>query len=105
MKDYRELAERFASRLKAKYGDRVEQVILFGSVARGEHREDSDVDLVVVTRDTSWDFRLLLAAEALEVLLDEGVYVSAKPIDPREFRRMADTLFGRSVREEGLVLA
>jgi len=105
MKDYRRIAEDFARHLKAKYGDRIERIILFGSVARGEAREDSDVDLLVVTEDTSWDFRMQLAAEAVDILLREGIYISAKPMDSEDFERTKETLFGRNIREEGLVLA
>ena len=37
--------------LRARYGDRVVAVGLFGSVARGEAGERSDVDVLVVVRD------------------------------------------------------
>ncbi len=105
MKDYRRIAEDFARRLKARYGDRIERIILFGSVARGQHRDDSDVDLLVVTRDASWAFRIQLASEATEVLMRDGVYISAKPVEPARFKKMETTLFGQNVRREGLVLA
>lgn len=105
MKDYRKIAEDFARHLKAKYGDRIERILLFGSVARGEYREDSDVDLIVVTRDPSWAFRVQLASEAMDVLMRHGLYISAKPMDPEEFERTEGTLFGRNVRREGLILA
>ena len=31
-----------------KYGEKIERIILFGAVARGEAKEDSDVDILVV---------------------------------------------------------
>ncbi len=38
-----------------KLGVRVEKIILFGSRARGDHREESDYDiLIVVERRLSW---------------------------------------------------
>ena len=40
-----------------KYG--IEQLILFGSAARGEQREDSDIDVCVKLRTTS--FRIYMA--------------------------------------------
>jgi predicted nucleotidyltransferase len=91
--------------VKAKYGEGIERIVLFGSVARGDYREGSDVDMLIVAHDTSWAFRLRLAAEATEVLLREGVYISAKPISPEDFAEMEATLFGLNVRREGLVLA
>lgn len=44
-----EEVRRFVKKLREKI--RVEKVILFGSRARGDHLEDSDVDLIVVSRD------------------------------------------------------
>ncbi len=38
----------FLRRIKRKYSP--EKVILFGSRARGEHLEDSDVDLIIVSK-------------------------------------------------------
>ena len=35
-------------RLQAMYGDRLRRVILYGSQARGDAREDSDIDVLVV---------------------------------------------------------
>ena len=37
-------------RLTALYGERLEQVVLFGSQARGEAGEDSDIDVLVVLK-------------------------------------------------------
>lgn len=37
--------------LSELYGERLHQVILFGSYARGEQREESDVDVLVVLND------------------------------------------------------
>jgi len=105
MKDFRRIAEDFAKRLKATHEGRIERIILFGSVARGDTREDSDIDVLVVTSDPSWEFRLALARETNEILLREGVYVSAKAMDPRELSEVAATSFGRNLRREGLQLA
>ncbi len=104
MKDYRKIAEDFARHLKAKYGDRIERIILFGSVARGDYREDSDVDLIVVTRENRLAFLEEVVGEAIEVLLATGVYPSVKVLTPEEMDRIRDTLFGRAVAAEGVAL-
>ena len=41
--------EKFVGRLREKI--RVEKVIIFGSRARGDNLEDSDVDLIIISRD------------------------------------------------------
>lgn len=48
----RRVLERFVELLRSELGDNLEAVWLFGSRARGEPlRDDSDVDLLVITRD------------------------------------------------------
>ncbi|GIW42011.1 MAG: DNA polymerase [Candidatus Binatia bacterium] len=47
----RELARRYAKLLESTLGDRLVSVVLFGSVARGDARENSDIDLLIVARD------------------------------------------------------
>ena len=48
----------FSTRVRAFFGARVTQLVLFGSHARGEATDDSDVDLlVVVEKPTSGEQR------------------------------------------------
>jgi predicted nucleotidyltransferase len=45
------ILKRFRAALDALYGGRLERVVLFGSRARGEARQDSDYDVAVFLRD------------------------------------------------------
>ncbi len=44
-------AERYAELLRRTLGDNLVSVVLFGSVARGEARPDSDIDLLIVAEE------------------------------------------------------
>ena len=57
------IVQRFKRELK-KLGIKVERVILFGSYAKDNPREESDIDLIVI----SDDFRNLNLRERLEIL-------------------------------------
>ncbi len=46
-----ELLKRFRAALDTMYGDRIERVVLFGSRACGDAREDSDYDVAVFLKD------------------------------------------------------
>lgn len=46
---YREAAEEFARRVTSTLGDRIDSIVLYGSVARGEARRDSDIDILVIS--------------------------------------------------------
>lgn len=50
-KRLRHLAERYAQVAQDVLGDDLVSVVLFGSVARGEARPDSDIDLIVVVSE------------------------------------------------------
>ena len=45
----RELAAEYAALLRSAFGDRLVSVVLYGSVARGDARPDSDINVLVVT--------------------------------------------------------
>jgi uncharacterized protein len=42
---------RFRAAVTEIYGDRVERLVLYGSRARGDYRQDSDYDVAVFLRD------------------------------------------------------
>lgn len=46
-----EILARLRSYLQATYGDRLSQVILYGSQARGDAHTESDIDVLVVLKD------------------------------------------------------
>ena len=82
---------------------RVERVILFGSRARGDASEDSDVDLLVVSpdfgKDVLADFALLnRCAPRLDVDVD------ALPRTPTQVARPEPDSFLATVLEEGVVV-
>lgn len=57
--------------------------ILFGSRARGAHRQDSDADVAVILRGEHARFlptKLAMADVAFDVLLDTGINISPLPI-------------------------
>lgn len=100
----RTIAERFAHHLKAKYGPRIDRIVLFGSVARGEDREDSDIDLLVVTPEPTLDLQWDIGRDVTDTLVREGTLISALVVTAKEWREARDTLFGRRLKAEGLAL-
>ncbi|MHB8603782.1 MAG: nucleotidyltransferase domain-containing protein [Thermoplasmatota archaeon] len=85
----------------------IDQVVLFGSIARGEGSSKSDVDLLVLWRGPLEDARNVLAALSADVLISTGIHVSAHAITPAEYRRMGAmrTAFFEAVDREGLIVA
>jgi len=61
------------------------KIILFGSLARGDYRLDSDIDLAIITRDKS--LMELSSSIADNILAEYGKLVSLKFIDEEDLGR------------------
>ena len=48
---YREAAKKFADKIASALGDQIDSIVLYGSVARGEATEDSDIDILIISPD------------------------------------------------------
>jgi predicted nucleotidyltransferase len=93
-----ELRERFQSDEVAG----LERLILFGSVARQEHHEDSDVDaLAVVADDAPDEVAERVRDIAYDVMLETGTVVSVQVVRESQFADRADHPFFRRIRSDG----
>ena len=97
---YKTVIEKLVEAMKRKYGDRFISLVIFGSVARGEMRKDSDIDLLLII-DSISKRRLERQKEFIEVekeiegylnkLFDEGYFIDFSPIikTPEEAMRIS----------------
>ncbi len=70
----RALLEGFVEELDARLGNRLHGVWLFGSRARGERpSQESDVDLLVLVEDVSWERKTAIHDTLQEVALGLGL--------------------------------
>ena len=81
----------------------IEEVILYGSVARGDDHEGSDIDILVISRD-KFKTKSKLYPKVGDFLMDKGVYVSVKVISPEEYHQMENTYFASQIKNEGVIL-
>lgn len=97
---HRATFQRFLEELRQTLGDRVEAVILFGSVARGEEGEGSDVDVLIIVEDEG--VREEVFEVSYRIMLDTDIYISPKVISSEEFRRMgrSDSPFLQAIEPE-----
>jgi len=75
------ILKRFRAALDEIYGERIERVVLFGSRARGDAREDSDYDLAVFLKDLTdrWPELDRLADLGTDFLEETGEFIHAMP--------------------------
>jgi predicted nucleotidyltransferase len=86
----REALGRLGVCLRARYGDRLKGLILFGSRARGDHRPDSDADLAVVLEgpiERPFAIKSEIIDDAYDIFLDTGIDIQPWPIDAASLRR------------------
>ena len=88
----------FEAELRATFGDRLRDVRLFGSYARGEATEDSDVDVLVLVADLAPAEIAVVSDVATRVALATGVALAALPMAEEQYAHMAAT--GRGLATE-----
>ena len=84
--------------------ERIEEIYLFGSRAKGEERPDSDYDLLIIVNQPDKEFREKVYEIVLDVLLETGKLLSLKILSSEEFRKLSRlrTPFIENVLKEGI---
>jgi len=86
------------------YGEDLERVILFGSQARGDAKEDSDVDILIVTqKHLSLDRRKKLIAFISDLAINHNILINFMEMSPQRFNSERSPLL-LNIRREGIVL-
>lgn len=102
----RALSEDVKQALTELYGDRLAQVVLYGSYARGDYRAESDIDYMVVLNDAD-----VKSAQEIRYMIDiiydlsdkYHTLISVKPTSSKKYLQ-SDLFLYRDVRREGKVL-
>lgn len=98
------VSREFAQLLRQRLGERIVQVILFGSRARGEAEEDSDFDFLVVVDRFSETLENQVLDLAYEMLDQHGVVVTAIVVQADHFQNLRWEPLYMNVRKEGIPL-
>lgn len=94
--------EEFARRLTDALGEAIHEIILYGSTARGEATETSDVDILVVLEGTvEENHREVVSIVAFEVGLDYDVAISYHLQSKERFDAQRDSPFLKNVIRDG----
>ncbi len=107
--DERRWLERFREALAADYGNVVKRALLFGSRARGDWREESDIDVMVIVKDEAAEAEESISGMAYDVLYEAGCWKAAPSVLTRTESEWARGLkwesgFHETVEQEGITL-
>ncbi len=103
--EIKKVLEEFKKEIKKLYGDRLERIVLYGSYARGDATEDSDIDLLVVLKGK------VSPGEEIDRMIDiitdinlkYGILISVYPVSEEVYKKTKSPLL-INVRKEGIPL-
>jgi len=99
----KQLANRVKDHLIKIYGEKIKEVILYGSHVRGEATRDSDIDILVLVDESlnPFEVRKSLSDFLFDILLEEGELVSVVTL-PEHFFENHNYPFMLNVKKEGI---
>lgn len=102
---YKKAVDEFVRRVEQDHRNEIESIILFGSVARGEAREDSDIDILIITKKEDFRLRRLFIGKAFDIFMETGKNISVKVISHDDFRSQKNFSFLKNVIADGVKIA
>ncbi len=96
-------------RLHQRYGDDLLRVVLFGSKARGDFDEESDLDVLIVIRMSEGDFRqhwyeIVTTTYDLELIYNVVFSFIIKDEPEYMLMRQHNLLLNRNIEQDGIEL-
>lgn len=101
-----QIAKEYKVALQDIYGDELAELILFGSYARGDQHDESDVDFAVVMKDPairSFPVREKTASIATNLFLKYGLIVSSLIVSLQKKQSSMQGVY-QDIRKEGIVI-
>jgi predicted nucleotidyltransferase len=98
------IVQAFASELRGRLGSRVRQIRLYGSRARGEAREGSDYDFLVVVDSRTPQLRRIVLDVETGLMDRYGALVATVLRSEEEWRQSQAFPLARNIMREGVAV-
>ena len=103
-----EICRRVVAAYRKAYGDDIEAIYLYGSYARGDYDEESDIDFAAIVKGERFDVqkkRRQVWTDADEIDLEFDVLTSPTAIPAADFEKYKDESgYYKNIRKEGIRL-
>lgn len=108
-KRIQDLMLRYAQDIRSLFHDKLDKVIVYGSYARGDQHNNSDIDVMILVRvpeEELFRYRNMASDIAFNYLMSDGVDISPVVQNVDNFNYWLDTLpYYQNVDREGVVLS
>lgn len=107
--DERAALKELVNRLYKRYGDDLLRMVLFGSKARNDFDEESDLDVLIVAKIPEveyWQQKRRIIYETYDLDLEYDVVLSLLIEDESEYLQMCkwDLLINQNIQQDGIEL-
>ena len=100
--------DEFVTLVKQYFGKNLKSIIVYGSYARGDYREDSDIDIMILLDLSDIDikqYRHELAGETFDFNMDHDLDIKPIAKSEKHFLNWVDVYpFYANVKKEGVKL-
>lgn len=100
------IVQEFKKALQGLYGDRLRDVVLYGSYARGDYHDESDIDLMVILTDDRVniiDEVFTISPLISDFIVEYGVLISVLPVGYTKYLTSYMPVY-QAARQEGVFL-
>jgi uncharacterized protein len=102
----KQIAKEYKAVLHDLYGNELAELVLFGSYARGDQQDESDIDFAIVLRDPAIRASAEIvktSAIALRLSLKYGLMISSLPVSLHKKQTSMQGVY-RDIRKEGIAI-
>ena len=96
-----EIAREFVEAISS---DNIVQTILFGSVARGDDTNESDIDILIIIRSDNRQVEYMIDKMVVDFILEKEEVISPHVMTEDHFNKTKDYSFLKTVMAEGMVI-
>lgn len=98
----------YAKDIQQLLGKDLSKIVMYGSYARGDFAENSDIDLMILVETPEEELRILaerVSDRAFDYLMKYGITISPVIKNEEHFNYWVDNLpYYRNVRDEGVII-
>ena len=105
-KQIKRIVRHFASEITKEIGEHLDEIIWYGSTARGEGTKDSDIDILLLTKEENHDLRKQAVFVSAYLSLQYNCLIAVSLMSVNRFKKMITNgrLYAKNIEQQGIRL-